>query len=211
MDTNYIKAKRNRIMEQIRVYHRKHYDARPLVKAYLDTTETLRKVGRCTNPSSDPMFTTRYWDNPDSYNRQSKNKNPIIGVDSNYDLVWAKAPRNITKPVQTVQIPPNPQTIKQSRTEPPKYNYYKINVSWTGSPDGMSSIVSKVREYFNVLELEFVKETEQEYGGRDEHTIQYKYNGTKREFDLLIKTSNLMLNNINPNNLEIAIYGNKYI
>jgi len=156
----------------------------------------------------------KYWDNPASYDRQHLNKNPIVAVDDELELVWAKEPRVATKPApKTVQVEIPSQPVQQNqppRIEPPKYNYYKINVSWTGSPDGMAEIVSKVREYFFILELDFVKETEQEYAGADEHTIQYGYEGTQREFELLIKTSNLMLNNINPKNLDIAIYGNKY-
>lgn len=219
MDIAIIRNKRQRIMDRCRVYAKKHYDGGPMMPGYEAATKALG----IRSSSDDPIFTHEYWKKPKNIDRQSKNKNPIIGVDENFDLIWAHAPRKIIKPnpspilapyavndtpaiIASKEIINNPVTSKHFepiQTQPQiNKSYYKFIMSWSdttlSTDDGF---IAKMHTFFQSLGLEPCF--------KEPGTIEYKFKGSEESYVMLKRIAMTMIDTFNDQNVEIGIYGNK--
>lgn len=214
-----IRAKRQRLMDRMRVYAKKHYDGSPMLPGYNKLTKALG----ARSTSDDPIFTAEYWKNPKNIDRQSKNKNPIIGVDENFDLVWAVAPRTAIKPNPSPIVAPytikdnpviiaskgisnnpvNPKFFEPVQTQPQtNKSYYKFIMSWSdASLSADNGFIAKMHEFFQSLGLEQCFE--------EPGTIEYKFKGSEDSYTMLKRVAMTMIDTFNDQNVEIGIYGNK--
>lgn len=203
-----VRRRRCRLLEVLRTYAQKHYDARCIIPRFIEMNDWLNARG--CHLSSPDFSTEEYWSNPLHYNRQHLNKNPITSV---VDGVAVR-----TCPVQ----PPKP---KAAGTKGPINNqsgpdvsdeensYYKISISWSETRDSQKPCMSKIIQFFEELGL---SQIEQECWEIDsvttEHSLTYKFEGTEDGYTMLKRASMVLLDILNENNnFEIAIHGKKII
>lgn len=202
-----IKRRRYLLKEMIHKYARKHYDARIMLPEFKKLTDWLNSQG-CKMEVVD-YCTEQYWSNPLSYDRQSSNKNPIIGIKDG--LLIRERTNNPPKPKKIQQPQPiqEVQTI-QKQQEEPQSNYYKISISWTESSDSNKPCLEKVIKFFEELGLDKMEQNSWEAGTGSEHQISYKFEGNDDGFTMLKRSSMVLLDILNEgNNFNIAIHGRK--
>lgn len=64
------------------------YDARPLVEAWERFINTAQSIGM--KPESKPHHKADYWNDPETYANQANNKNPIIRVTEDFEIIRKK-------------------------------------------------------------------------------------------------------------------------
>ena len=83
-----LNKKRVIIRDALERYYRKKYDGRPLIKAYQQVCEVFRSLGG--NPKTPVYCDPKSWTNPEAWSRASQCKNPIIGIDEDFNLIRAR-------------------------------------------------------------------------------------------------------------------------
>lgn len=206
-----IRHRRDLLMETIRNYSIKHYDARIMLPEYKKLTQWLNANG-CKLVDQE-YCTDKYWSNPLKYDRQNMNKNPIIEVKEGR-AIRKFMTNELKKDNKRYSVPkesePKTEIKRQSLQVPHNKSYYKIIISWTETQDANTPVMDKVLQFFNELGLDQIDRDSGTAGSGVEHQIAYKFEGTDDGFIMLKRSAMVLLDILNENNnFEIAIYGKK--
>ncbi len=146
LDEKELKHRRKLLKTQLMVYHRKHYDGRPIIGPYLELENLLKT--KYNNPSLTSVgecFDPDYWEKETSRNMQHKNRKPIIGVKDylavRTERTVCQKPRTATHPTVKSKIIPAPTTdpvIKTGTSKTPpqskKIPIYNVTVPLEPGP-----------------------------------------------------------------------------
>lgn len=110
-------------------------------------------------------------------------------------------------------IKPSPVGKIQDTVQEKPSNKYILSLAWTESPNhDVSSIISKVKEYFEDMDIE---ELECERSNKDtevEYIVKYAFEGDERSFKILKYSAQFLLDTISDTDyakFNIAIFGKK--
>lgn len=165
------------------------YDGRPLVEAWGRYLEVARSIGG--KPESKHFHKAEYWDDPETYSNHANNKNPIIRVTENFEIIRQKDLAKSTKGrVQSDiidtknnnQMQPRRTIIEHQPTKPVQPYYYKVNISWVERNDTPKDVIKRVLHYLEVTGLEPVKIHDFNNGHEIEKTAEFKMQGNEGEF-----------------------------
>ena len=165
------------------------YDGRPLVEAWERFVKVAQSIGG--HPVSKPHHKAEYWENPETYCNQAGNKNPIIRVTEDFEIIrkkdLAKASQQASRcdiiyTKNDNQMQPRRTTIERQPTKPVQPYYYKVNISWVERNDTPKDVIKRVLHYLEVTGLEPVKIHDFNNGHEIEKTAEFKMQGNEGEF-----------------------------
>ena len=104
-----------------------------------------------------------------------------------------------------------PQTKEQPIIEEPKQSKFILTLAWDNTVNN-AYIISYIKEYLRLMSIELYDDEFTELPNKTEYTIKYVFYGTKEEFKILKKSTNIILDMFperNKNN--IVIFGKEMI
>lgn len=184
----------------------KKYDGALLVKPLEELNKIYISKGGHPRPIS--HATAKYWEDPENKINASKDPNPIVKVDENYNII-RKSHLRFMQP-RTAIKEPEPQIIPQQQVTDDS-GYYRINISWTDRGNVDRSIVEEMKGFFVNLGLKQVTESSQSNGYDMEHTIEYEFHGSNDAYLILKRSAMLTLDILLARTTEfhIVIHGKK--
>lgn len=112
---------------------------------------------------------------------------------------------NCVSPMQEIIQPPQP--------EPPLVSIYRITLAWTERPGKEpDNTVQIIENYLKENDATFVDESDADFDDYVEHMRSYEWSGDDKEFKILRKSANYILEVFAENQYEkfnISIFGNK--
>ena len=165
------------------------YDARPLVEAWERFISTAQSIGM--KPESKPHHKADYWDNPETYANQVNNKNPIIRVTEDFEIIrkkdLAKASRgesrcDIINTKNNDEMQPRRTTIEHKPRKPIQPYYYKVNISWVERDNTPKDVIDEICEFMKGAGLEPVSVHDFNNGYEIEKTAEFKMQGGEESF-----------------------------
>lgn len=118
---------------------------------------------------------------------------------------WGLTPQDITSGSII------PQTKEQPIIEEPKQSKFILTLAWDNTVNN-AYIISYIKEYLRLMSIELYDDEFTELPNKTEYTIKYVFYGTKEEFKILKKSTNIILDMFperNKNN--IVIFGKEMI
>lgn len=165
------------------------YDARPLVEAWERFISTAQSIGM--KPESKPHHKADYWDNPEVYANQANNKNPIIRVTEDFEIIrkkdLTKASRgasrcDIINTKNNDEMQPRRTTIEHKPRKPVQPYYYKVNISWVERDNTPKDVIDEICEFMKGAGLEPVSVHDFNNGYEIEKTAEFKMQGGEESF-----------------------------
>lgn len=165
------------------------YDAQPLVEAWERFISTAQSIGM--KPESKPHHKADYWDNPETYANQVNNKNPIIRVTEDFEIIrkkdLAKASRgesrcDIINTKNNDEMQPRRTTIEHKPRKPIQPYYYKVNISWVERDNTPKDVIDEICEFMKGAGLEPVSVHDFNNGYEIEKTAEFKMQGGEESF-----------------------------
>ena len=165
------------------------YDARPLVEAWERFISTAQSIGM--KPESKPHHKADYWGNPETYANQVNNKNPIIRVTEDFEIIrkkdLAKASRgesrcDIINTKNNDEMQPRRTTIEHKPRKPVQPYYYKVNISWVERDNTPKDVIDEICEFMKGAGLEPVSVHDFNNGYEIEKTAEFKMQGGEESF-----------------------------
>lgn len=218
MDKNVksILAARARIADRIKIYAKKHYDARPMLPEFNRLTKVLQGMGRSVRIEN-KVFTNKYWEDPATYSNQHLNKNPIIDAKDG-DLIWASERNHSSVKSDMIDLKnedhmqPRRTTIECQPKKPAQPYYYKVNISWVERGDTPKDVIKRLMHFLDTAGLEPVKIHDFNNGYDIEKTAEYKMQGDEEAFRWVKRCIMSYLESVVGGipEFNIAISGKKY-
>lgn len=165
------------------------YDARPLVEAWERFINTAQSIGM--KPESKPHHKADYWEDPETYVNQTNNKNPIIRVTEDFEIIrkkdLAKASRgasryDIINTKNNDEMQPRRTTIEHKPRKPVQPYYYKVNISWVERDNTPKDVIDEICEFMKGAGLEPVSVHDFNNGYEIEKTAEFKMQGGEESF-----------------------------
>ncbi|MBD5230743.1 MAG: hypothetical protein HDS66_01130 [Bacteroidales bacterium] len=176
------------------------YDARPLVEAWERFISTAQSIGM--KPESKPHHKVDYWNDPETYANQANNKNPIIRVTEDFEIIrkkdLAKASRgtsrcdigeahgslkrDIINTKNNDEMQPRRTTIEHKPRKPVQPYYYKVNISWVERDNTPKDVIDEICEFMKGAGLEPVSVHDFNNGYEIEKTAEFKMQGGEESF-----------------------------
>ena len=108
-------------------------------------------------------------------------------------------------PVPEVEVP-KPEVLDQK---------YTLSLAWTESPaHDVSTIINKVKEYFDDMDMEELECERVNKGNEVEYIVKYAFEGDERSFKILKYSAQFLLDTISDTDyakFNIAIFGKKKV
>lgn len=201
-----IRSLRFKFKVALRACAAKKYDGTVLVEPFENLNKLYKDKGG--KPKPIPHATAKYWENPENKINASKDPNPIVKVDENYNII-RKSHIRFMQP-RTAIKEPEPQIIPQQQVTDDS-GYYRINISWTDRGNVDRSIVEEMKGFFVNLGLKQITELSQSNGYDMEHTIEYEFHGSNDAYLILKRSAMLTLDILLARTTEfhIVIHGKK--
>lgn len=182
-----LKKKHFRIKENIKNRIRRGTDYSDLVKQYIEICKQLREVGIEINDTSSYIKQAMG-------NKDVTKKEPTCSKKSSSDIVS-----------HTPLPDPIPPVIENS--------IYKITLAWTEYPTHeRSNTIKIIEDYLTENGAKMIEDTPAEFDGYTEIMRSYEWVGGDKEFAILRKSANYILDVFAANQYEkfnISIFGNK--
>ena len=176
------------------------YDARPLVEAWERFISTAQSIGM--KPESKPHHKADYWEDPETYANQANNKNPIIRVTEDFEIIrkkdLAKASRgasrcdigeangslkrDIINTKNNDEMQPRRTTIEHKPRKLVQPYYYKVNISWVERDNTPKDVIDEICEFMKGAGLEPVSVHDFNNGYEIEKTAEFKMQGGEESF-----------------------------
>lgn len=165
------------------------YDGRPLVEAWERFIKASQSIGG--RPESKPHHKAEYWENPETYCNQANNKNPIIRVTEDFEIIrqkdLAKSSRtslrpDIINPKNSDEMQPRRTEIERTPKKPTRPYYYKVNISWVERSSTNKEIIQGLLKYLESVGLEPVQIHDFDNGHEIEKTAEFKMKGGGEAF-----------------------------
>ena len=184
-------------MDNIQELKRKHYNVKEVIKErvkngkevsdkvdeYLDICKQLRKAGVVVNDSSPRLLEAL----------------KQCGVCTTQE---SASPVPIKPEPTPIPIPVQPETYE-----------YKITLAWTERPgQSPDKTVTIIENYLTENKAKFVDSTDADFDDYKEVMMTYEWEGTDKEFSILRRSANYILDVFAQNQYEkfnISIFGNK--
>lgn len=211
-----ILAARARIADRIKIYAKKHYDARPMLPEFHRLTQVLRGMGRSVRIEN-KVFTDKYWENPATYSNQYLNKNPIIDAKDG-DLIWAhernhgSVKKDMIDLKKEDHMQPRRTTIEHNPKKPIKPYYYKVNISWIEREGTPKELINRLIHFLELSGLEMVRVHDFDNGHEIEKTAELKIQGSADTFNQVKRSAMAFLEEVVGGipQFNIAISGTQY-
>lgn len=188
-----LKRKHFRIKENIKNHIRRKTDYSELLKQYIEICDQLKKEGVEVNDTSSYIKQALQSYTLDKKENSQKNSN------NNFDINQ-KSLFQITLPPP----PEQPQTIE---------SLYKITVAWTERPGHEPDTTLKIiDDYLKENGATVFDNTEADFDGYKEIMRSYEWTGGEREFKILRRSANYILDVFAASQYEkfnISIFGSK--
>lgn len=179
-----LKKKHFRIKENIKNHIRRNTDYSQHIQEYFKIVKELKDLGIEVNDSS-------------SYIKQAIENNGSINK---------KSPLKKSSPLSV-------HTEEPVTQEEPKESIYKITLAWTERPGHEpSNTIKIIEDYLTENGARMIEDTPAEFDGYAEVMRTYEWVGGDKEFTILRKSANYILDVFAENQYEkfnISIFGNK--
>lgn len=150
------------------------------------------------------------------YIKAGKNADHLYTEYNNLLEEMRKMGINVSTKNSTIYLNTVQQTIKtesnfQPIIEEPKQFKFILTLAWDNTMNN-AYIISYIKEYLRLMSIELYDEGFTELPNKTEYTIKYVFYGTKEEFKILKKSTNIILDMFpEQNKNNIVIFGKEMI